>query len=282
VPIFSLDSGLVFERSLDFRGEAWTQTFEPRAYYLRVPYRDQDELPLFDTQQIPFSFGELFRTNRFVGADRQMDANNLSLALTTRFLEDATGTERISASIGQIRYFDEQRVQLPNRPPTDYGGSTYAGELDLHLSDRWRVVLDQQWNPNTDRTDLSTLTLQNRFGHDGIVNFSYRYRRDFLEQVDVSAALPIAPGWRLIARENYALADPHPPAGSDGSRTLEGFLGIEHDTCCIAWRLVARHWVRNAEGETDNALYFELEFKGVGSVGQKTDSFLRRGILGYQ
>ena len=282
VPIFSLDSGLVFERSLDFRGEAWTQTFEPRAYYLRVPYRDQDELPLFDTQQIPFSFGELFRTNRFVGADRQMDANNLSLALTTRFLEDATGTERISASIGQIRYFDEQRVQLPNRPPTDYGGSTYAGELDLHLSDRWRVVLDQQWNPNTDRTDLSTLTLQNRFGHDGIVNFSYRYRRDFLEQIDVSAALPIAPGWRLIARENYALDDPHPPAGSDGSRTLEGFLGIEHDTCCIAWRLVARHWVRNAEGETDNALYFELEFKGVGSVGQKTDSFLRRGILGYQ
>ena len=283
VPIFSLDTGLVFERDMQLGDAAWTQTLEPRAYYLRVPYRNQDDLPLFDTQEIPFSFGELFRTNRFVGADRQMDANNLSLALTTRMLEDATGTERVSASIGEIRYFDDQRVQLPGVPPTDYGGSAYAGELDLHLSDRWRVVLDQQWNPNTDRTDLSTVSLQNRFGDDGIVNVSYRYRRDFLEQVDLSAAIPLTPTWRLIARENYALNDPlgTGPRGHDG-RTLERFIGIEHDTCCIAWRVIARHWIRNVEGEADNALYFELEFKGVGSVGQKTDTFLRRGILGYQ
>jgi LPS-assembly protein len=285
VPIFSLDAGLVFERSLTLGGEAWTQTLEPRAYYLRVPYRDQSELPLFDTQEIPFSFGELFRSNRFVGADRQMDANNLSLALTSRLLESASGTERLSASIGQIRYFEDQRVQLPNVPPTDFGGSTYAGEIDLRLSDRWRIVLDQQWNPNTHRTDLSTVSVQNRFGSDGIVNVSYRYRRDFLEQVDVSAAIPLTPAWRLIARENYALnnplASPLDPHGTRG-RTLERFVGVEHDTCCLAWRVIARHWIRNAQGQADNALYFEIEFKGVGSVGQKTDGFLRRGILGYQ
>ncbi|HEY6940189.1 LPS-assembly protein LptD [Dokdonella sp.] len=283
VPIFSVDSGLVFERSLDIGGEAYTQTFEPRAYYLRVPYRDQDDLPIFDTQDVPFSFGQLFRSNRFVGADRQMDANNLSLALTTRFLEDATGVERVSASIGEIRYFDDQRVQLPGVPPTDFGGSIYAGEIDLHLSDRWRIVLDQQWNPNQHRTELSTFTLQNRFGDEGIVNFSYRYRRNFLEQVDVSAAIPLTPAWRLIARENYALNDPlaTDPRGRDG-RTLERFIGIEHDTCCVAWRVIARHWIRSVGGQADDAIYFELEFKGVGSIGQQTDSFLRRGILGYQ
>jgi LPS-assembly protein len=285
VPIFSLDTGLVFEREMHFGDEAWTQTLEPRAYYLRVPYRNQDDLPVFDTQEIPFSFGELFRSNRFVGADRQMDANNLSLALTTRFLDDASGAERLSASIGQIRNFDDQRVQLPGAPLTDFSGSAYAGEIDLHLTDQWRVVLDQQWNPNTHRTDLSTVTLQNRFGDNGIVNASYRYRRDFLEQVDVSAAVPITPSWRVIARENYALNDPlaapTDPHGKDG-RTLERFIGIEHDTCCIAWRVIARHYIHNIEGQADNAIYFELEFKGVGSVGQKTDTFLRRGILGYQ
>jgi LPS-assembly protein len=285
VPIFSLDTGLVFERDLHFGDEAWTQTFEPRAYYLRVPYRDQTDLPVFDTQQIPFSFGELFRSNRFVGADRQMDANNLSLAMTTRFLENASGEERLSASIGEIRYFDDQRVQLPGAPLTGFGGSAYAGEIDLHLSDRWRVVLDQQWNPNTHQTDLSTVTLQDRFGDNGIFNASYRYRRDFLEQVDFSAAVPITPSWRVIARENYALNDPlavpTDPHGKDG-RTLERFIGIEHDTCCIAWRVIARHWIHNVEGQADNALYFELEFKGIGSFGQKTDTFLRRGILGYQ
>ncbi len=285
VPIFSLDTGLVFERSLDIGGDAYTQTFEPRAYYLRVPYRNQDDLPLFDTQQIPFSFGELFRSNRFVGADRQMDANNLSLALTTRFLEDATGTQRLSASIGQIHYFDDQRVQLPGAAPTSYNGSIYAGELDLLLSDRWRFVAEQQWDPNAQRTQVSTFTVQNRFGSDGIFNFSYRYRRGVLEQIDTSAAIPISPSWRLIARENYALNNPQPsPTDPNGTRggNLEAFVGVEHDTCCLAWRVIARRWVYNTQGQSDNALYFELEFKGIGSVGQTTDSFLRRGILGYQ
>jgi LPS-assembly protein len=285
VPIFSLDTGLVFERSLTIGDSPWTQTLEPRAYYLRVPYRNQDDIPIFDTQEIPFSFGELFRTNRFVGADRQMDANNLSLALTTRLLDDATGEEHLSASIGEIRYFDDQRVQLPNAPPTDYAGSTYAGELDLRISDRWRVTLDQQWNPNTDRTDLSAVTLQSRFGDGGVANLSYRYRRDYLEQVDASALVPITPEWRLIARWNYALnnplASPSDPHGTKG-RTLERFFGVEHEGCCVAWRVIARHWIHDSQGDTENAIYFEIEFKGVGSVGQKSDDFLRRGILGYQ
>ena len=285
VPIFSLDTGLIFERSLTIGDEAWTQTFEPRAFYVRVPYKNQDDIPIFDTQQVPFSFGELFRTNSFVGADRQMNANNLSLALTTRMLEDATGEERVSASVGQIHYFDDQRVHLPGQLPTDFAGSTYAGELDLRLTDRWRLTLDQQWNPNNDRTELSAVTLQNRFGSTGVVNFSYRYRRDLLEQVDVSTLIPITPAWRLIARWNYALnepqAPPSDPKGTDG-RTLESFLGIEHDSCCLAWRVIARRWIHNIEGEYENAVYFELEFKGIGSVGQKTDDFLRRGILGYQ
>jgi LPS-assembly protein len=214
-----------------------------------------------------------------------MNANNLSLALTTRLLEDATGDERVSASIGQIRYFDDQQVQLPGVPPTDYAGSTYAGELDLHISDRWRFVIDQQWNPNTDQTDLSAVSLQNRFGSGGILNLSYRFRRDFLEQVDFSTQIPITPAWSVIARWNYALNNPlAPPTDPHGTagRTLERFIGVEHESCCVAWRVIARHWVHNAEGDVDNAVYFEVEFKGVGSLGQKTDDFLRRGILGYQ
>ena len=285
LPIFSLDTGLIFERSLNIGESAYTQTFEPRAFYVYAPYRNQNDLPIFDTQQIPFSFGELFRTNTFVGADRQMNANNLSLALTTRLLEDATGEERLSASIGQIHYFDDQRVQMPGVLPTDYPGSTYAGEIDLRLTDRWRITWDQQWDPNIDRTELSAVTLQNRFGDNGLVNFSYRYRRDLLENVDISTLIPITPTWRLIARWNYALnepqAPPNDPRGKDG-RTLESFLGIEHDSCCIAWRVLARRWIHNIEGESENAIYFELEFKGIGSLGQKTDDFLRRGILGYQ
>ncbi|HNR92135.1 MAG TPA: LPS assembly protein LptD [Dokdonella sp.] len=272
MPIASLDAGLRFERALNLAGGDWTQTLEPRLYYLHVPYRDQDDLPLFDTQETPFSFGQLFRTNRFVGADRQMDANNLTLALTSRLL-DGDGTERLSASIGQIRHFDDQRVQLPGRPATDFSGSAYIGELDLRISDRWRATLANQWNPNSDRTDLSSIGIQNRFGREGVANLSYRFRRDFLEYVDGSVLVPISGAWRFVARWNYSLRD---------NTTLEAFAGIEHDSCCTAWRVLGRRYVHNIEGDATNALYFEVEFKGIGSIGQKTGDFLRRAILGYQ
>ncbi len=272
-PIASLDAGLRFERALNFSGDGYTQTLEPRVYYLRVPYRDQDNLPLFDTQEVPFSFGQLFRSNRFVGADRQMDANNLTVAVTSRLIEDSTGTERVSASLGQIRYFDDQRVQLPGRTSTDFSGSTYVGELDLRISDRWRATFSNQWNPNSDQTDLSAVGIQNRFGNQGVFNLSYRFRRNLLEQADASLLIPLNPTWRLVGRWNYSMFD---------RKTLEAFAGIEHDSCCVAWRLLARRYVHNIERDTTNALYFEVEFKGIGSIGQQTGDFLRRAILGYQ
>ncbi|MEO8011129.1 MAG: LPS assembly protein LptD [Dokdonella sp.] len=273
VPIASVDAGLRFDRPLTFGASDFTQTLEPRVYYLRVPYRDQDNLPVFDTQETPFSFGQLFRSNRFIGADRQMDANNLTVALTSRLIDDASGNERISASVGQIRYFDDQRVQLPGQLGTDFAGSTYVAELDVRISDRWRATLSNQWNPNTDRSDLSAFGVQNRFGDGGVANLSYRFRRDLLEQVDGSMLLPLNSAWRLVARWNYSLRD---------DATLEAFAGVEHESCCVAWRLLGRRFVRNVEGESSNAVYFEVEFKGVGSLGQKTGNFLRRAILGYQ
>jgi LPS-assembly protein len=273
VPIASIDAGLMFERQLSIAGGGYTQTLEPRVYYLRVPYRNQDNLPLFDTQEVPFSFGQLFRSNRFVGADRQMDANNLTVALTSRLIDDSSGNERVSASIGQIRYFGDQRVQLPGVPETDFSGSTYVGELDLRINDRWRATLSNQWNPNTDRTDLSAIGVQNRFGSDGVFNVSYRFRRNLLEQADASVLIPIGEAWRLIGRWNYSLRD---------DKTLEAFAGFEHDSCCVAWRILGRRYVHNVEGDATNALYFEVEFKGIGSIGQKAGDFLRRAILGYQ
>ncbi len=273
VPIASVDAGLVFERDAHLFGEDMLQTLEPRLYYLRVPYRDQSDLPVFDTQPISFDFGQLFRTNRYTGADRQTDANNLTLALTSRLLESDSGVERVSASLGQIRYFDDQRVQLPGQPATDYAGSDYVGQLDLRLSERWRLSLAEQWDPNRDRSDLGTFSLQHRFGREGVLNLSYRYRRDFLEQADIAALVPLNERWRLVGRWNYSLRD---------DKTLEGFFGVEHDDCCTAWRILARHYVHNVAGDSTNALYFELEFKGIGALGQKTDDFLRRAILGYR
>jgi LPS-assembly protein len=272
-PIASVDAGLYFDRATNWFGTPLRQTLEPRLYYLRVPDRDQSTLPLFDTQELSFSFAQLFRPNRYTGADRQMDADQLTVALSTRLIDDAAGGERLRASIGQIRYFDDQSVQLPGVPPTDFDGSAWAAELDLALSPRWRVVAAQIHDPETDRSSVSSVRLQHQFGERGVANLAYRYRRGLFEQLDASAAIPLTANTRLVARWNWSLAD---------SRTLEGFAGVEYSACCWALRVLGRHYVRNIEGETANALFVELELKGLGSLGRRSEDFLRRAILGYR
>ncbi len=286
-PIFDLDAGLVFERPLTLFGTALTQTLEPRLYYLRVPYRNQADLPIFDTQLPSFDFPSLFRSNNFVGADRQSNANNLTLALTSRLIDTSSGDELLSASIGQIHYFSPQRVQLPGVPEVDYSGSDIVGELDLRLNDRWELKWDQQYNPNSrildpqtqmlveslHHTDLSSISVQHRFGAEGTVNFSYSFRRGLLEQVDTSALVPLNANWSLVGRYYYSLMH---------SQLLEAFAGVQYDSCCVAMRVLVRRYI-NVIGQLkpSNGVYFELEFKGLGNTGSRTGNFLRRAILGY-
>ncbi len=287
-PIFDLDAGLIFERPLTLFGSALTQTLEPRLYYLRVPYRNQADLPIFDTQLPSFDIPSLFRSNSFVGADRQSNANNLTVALTSRLIDAASGDELLSASIGQIHYFSPQRVQLPGVPEVDYSGSDLVGELDLRLNDNWELKWDQQYNPNSrildpqtqmlvenlHHTDLSSVSVEHRFGAEGTLNFSYRFRRGLLEQVDTSALLPLNANWSLVGRYYYSLMH---------SQLLEAFAGAQYDSCCVAMRVLVRRYI-NIIGQLkpSNGVYFELEFKGLGNTGTRTENFLRRAILGYQ
>ncbi|HEX7349055.1 MAG TPA: LPS assembly protein LptD [Rhodanobacteraceae bacterium] len=273
LPIFDVDGGLIFERQVKLFGTEYTQTLEPRAYYLYVPYRNQNNLPLFDTQPLTFDFWQLFTTNSFAGADRQMNANDLSLALTTRFL-DPDGVEKLSASIGQIRYFTPQKVTLyANGKQVDFAGSDYVANLTIALNDNWRLTTSQQWNPNTDETDVSTVGLQRRLWGDGIVNFDYRYRRGLLEQADVTTEIPIGNEWKLVGGYTYSLRD---------RQAIDTFGGLEWDSCCTAVRILSRHYVYDYKGDTDDAIMFEIEFKGLGAYGQRAGSFVRNAILGYQ
>jgi LPS-assembly protein len=294
LPIASLDSGLVFDRTTSLFGTSYTQTLEPRLYYLYVPYRNQNNLPLFNTSLMSFDYWQLFSSNQFSGADRQMNANDLTGALTTRFL-DENGVERFSASFGQIRYFTPQRVQLPNgastvAPSTDWPGSDYVVQLNVQLSDRWRVNSSYQWNPNIHRTDVGYMELQRRLGTDGIFNLSYHYRRGLLEQYSASVVYPVSDRWRLVGAWTYA----RPVKGLTTSLvgTIDALAGIEYDSCCVTLRLVDRSYVNQSyygfgpapadSSLRDNAIMFEVVFKGLGSSGEQIDTLLHRDILGYQ
>jgi LPS-assembly protein len=282
LPIASLDSGLIFERDTSLFGSNYTQTLEPRLYYLYAPYRDQSNLPLFDTTLMSFDYWQLFSPNQYSGADRQMNANNLTAAVTTRLL-DESGVERLSLSFGQIRYFTPQKVPLTGTTATDFAGSDYVVELGSQLSDDWRLNGSYQWNPHSRQTDMGTVELQRRIGLDGVLNFSYRFRRSLLEQYDASVVYPVSDRWRLLGHWTYSVMD---------KRTVEAMAGIQYESCCVKLSLLGRHYVNGYDGlvpitttanpGTNNAIMFELEFKGMGAFNGQTETYLRRGILGYQ
>ena len=272
LPVASLDAGLFFDRDTAIAGTSFLQTLEPRLYYLRVPYRDQSGLPLFDTRPMTFSWGQLFRDNRYTGADRQTDANQLTLALSTRLLRQSDGREKFSASLGQIRYFDQSRVTVPGETPVAEGKSAWIADASYAVNDRWSIGGSYQWDPKFRRKDLASVRARYLVGDDGVVNFGYRYRRNLLEQVDLNFLYPLSPAWSLVGRYYYSTRQ---------RQLLEGIAGVQWDSCCMAVRVVARRSLHNRLGELGNSLQLEIELKGLGSAGPDTESRLRRAILGY-
>ncbi len=278
LPIASVDAGAYFERSFNWGGGDYMQTLEPRLYYLRVPYRDQDHLPLFDTRELTFGWTSLFRDNRFGGADRQTDANQVALALTTRILSAADGRERLSAGIGRITYFDQPRVTLFGGPPTaSDNGSVWVATMDLAVSDWWSLGATHQWNPDNQHTELSSVRTQLRLHKGTIINAAYRFRRASLtqpplEQTDLSFVIPVNNNWNLYGRWNYSLRD---------NQTIEALAGFEWNSCCVAVRLLGRQYIRNFESRQNLGLYLEIELNGLGSFGRDTSRLLDNAILGY-
>jgi LPS-assembly protein len=285
-PVLSLDGGLIFDRPFqaDWLGvSSGTQTLEPRLFYLYVPYRDQDDIPLFDSSQMDRDYDWLFRRNRFTGADRMGDANQLAAALTTRLIDGPSGRERLRASVGQIQYFEDRRVTLyPDAPPETWDNSGLIAQGLLNLSSRWAVQGVVQLEPARGDIQRTAFDLRYNANPRQLVNVSYlldRYQPDLslgdqIHSVDVSLLWPLAPQWRVLARWNQAL---------NVDRNLETLAGLEYEDCCWAVRAVARQY-RNTPVEIDaqNAFYLELELKGLSRLGTGLENVLRNSIVGYQ
>ncbi|MFT7234655.1 MAG: LPS-assembly protein, partial [Methylophagaceae bacterium] len=279
MPIASIDSGLFFERDVAFFEGNYIQTLEPRAFYLYVPERSQGDIPVFDSSLRTFNFGQLFAYDRFSGTDRVGDANQLSLALTSRVLDAQTGREKFRASLGQIKYFRDRDVTLLNGSEGTRSGSDFVAEVAAEVAQNWTARGEMQWGQNWDASNFSAMQLRYR-GDDGkILNVSHRYRRDGistlegLEQVDISGRLPINKQWSLVGRYYHSISD---------SALLEGLAGVEYESCCWSTRLVVRDFINDISASNRNlAILVQVELKGLGNFGQETDSLLEQSILGF-
>ncbi len=270
---FSLDGGLFFERPVTLGTRSFTHTLEPRIFYLKTPFKDQSDLPIFDTTKPDFGFASLFRENRFSGSDRVGDADQLSVALTTRLLDADTGREQLRAGIGQIRYFRDREVQLPGSPIATRDHSDIVGELAVELPHHWSLNMTTQRDPDMGRSVKNSLRLQYRPSNQRIFNVSYRFQRDQLEQTDFSFRWPLGERWHSVGRWNYSLRN---------ERDLETFLGVEYESCCWAMRLVGRRYLNDDDGTYNNSVMLQIVLKGLARFGGGVEGVLERGILGYE
>ena len=279
IPISSVDAGLVFERDLKVADTPVTQTLEPRAYYVYVPYRKQDDAPVFDTAQDDFNFSQLFSDNRYIGNDRIGDANQLTLALTSRFLDGVTGGERLRLAVGQRFYFADQRVNL-NEPLRSASTSDFLGSAEGRLSDAWSLASLLQYN--FDGQQVERLDAGFRYtpsiGH--VFNATWRYTRATsdptsglgeIKQIDLSGQWPVADNWTLVGRWNYSLSD---------SKILEAVAGIEYNRDCWVLRVVGQRLTTTTQQAT-TSVFVQLELSGLARVGTSPLELLRRSVPGY-
>ena len=271
VPIASLDTGLYLERSMK-SAERRVQTLEPRLLYVHVPFREQSDLPVFDTIVPDLNLVQLYRKNRFLGVDRIADTDQLSVGVTSRIIDVDSGRELMSATIGQALYLSEQRVTLPGESPIVSDSSDYIAEVRFLLYENLNFDVGHQWSGGDGGTTQSEARLQYRPQSNKVLNLAYRFRRQSLEQGDVSWSWPLSQTWNFVGRYKYSFRD---------DKALEQFYGLEYESCCWGLRLVGRRFISTRDGTRDSSIGLQLVLKGMTSVGTKADRLLERGILGY-
>jgi LPS-assembly protein len=269
LPVSSVDTGMKFERAAG-RDKDWMQTLEPRMLYVHAPFEEQTDLPVFDTILPDFNLVQLFRKYQFVGPDRIADTSQLSFGVTTR-LVDESGVERLTATLGQTRYLDDQHVSLPGTAPNESNASDYVAEMSIGR-EIWNLDVGYQWNSSTDTTARAETRFEIRPQEDRLFGFGYRYRPGFIEQGDVSVVWPAADKWRVIGRYSYSFLEDEP---------LEQFVGWEYEACCWRFRMIGRRYVSRTTGEQDSAISIQLELKGLSQGAPTPEELLDRGILGY-
>ena len=313
LPITSLDASLFLEQDLNLGSTKFLHQLHPRLFYVYIPHKNQSDIPLFDSSENDFSFYQLFRENRFAGGDRIGDTNQITAALTSSFVDAATGRERLRLSIGEIFYFQDRKVRLLGREcaqldildtrcvPQTKDFSNVIGELAAPLTDDLYFKGTVHWDPVDKKIRRRQAELQYHDENNVIINLGYRFRDDdvefndnqpninsinnrtdtFINQIDGSFHLPIIEDWSIIGRMQYSF---------ENNIILDSFLGFEHDNCCWRLRIMGRHFINDFSNRTNqenshanNAVFFQLEMKGLASFGnKKVGKFLERNIKGYR
>ncbi len=270
VPIYSLDLTGVFQKT--WKNGRYLQTLEPRILRVYIPYRNQDDFPIFDTIVPDMNGIQLFRKNRYVGQDRLGDTSQISYGITTKVVDANNGNSLFGLTLGQIRYFKDRKVALPSESKLTQDSSGYMAMMNMKINKNWSVKLGHMWNTHSNTSMKTTARFQYKSKQSEIFNVAYRYRRNMLKQLDASFSWPVRDHWNVVGRYNYSILD---------RKVLEQFVGLEYESCCWGIRVISRKHLAYRNGDTDTSFSIEFVFKGLSDIGDPVENLLDRGILGY-
>jgi len=271
VPIASVDSGVTFERPLDWFGTALTQTLEPRLYYLYIPERDQSQIPVFDSALSDFNFAQIFSENRYVGGDRINDANQITGMLTSRLLDPDNGAEILRASFGQRLYFTTQHVGLPGEVLRNDRQTDLLGAFSGRVLPKTYVDAGVQYNTRLGQMERFNISGRYQPEPGKLLNTGYRYTRNQLGQFDISGQWPISGGWHGVGRYNYSTRE---------KRLVESVAGLEYDGGCWVGRVVVQRLATQTQ-RVNSSFFFQLELNGFARLGSNPLELLKRAVPGY-
>ncbi|HCW1434518.1 TPA: LPS assembly protein LptD [Escherichia coli] len=300
MPQFKVDGKMVFERDMEMLAPGYTQTLEPRAQYLYVPYRDQSKIYNYDSALLQSDYSGLFRDRSYGGLDRVASANQVTTGITTRVYDDAA-VERFNISVGQIYYFTESRTGDDNitwENDDKTGSLVWAGDTYWRISERWGLRGGIQYDTRLDNVATSNTSIEYRRDEDRLVQLNYRYAspeyiqatlpnyystyeqfKNGISQVGAVASWPIADRWSIVGAYYY---------DTNANKQADSMLGVQYSSCCYAIRVGYERKLNGWDNDKqhavyDNAIGFNIELRGLSSnYGLGTQEMLRSNILPYQ
>ncbi|WP_435947172.1 LPS assembly protein LptD [Dryocola sp. BD586] len=296
LPQFKMDGKLIFDRDMDSVA-GWTQTLEPRAQYLYVPYKDQSNINNYDSSLLQSDYNGLFRDRTYGGLDRIASANQVTTGLTSRIYDDAS-IERFNVSAGQIYYFTQSRTGDDNinwEKDKQTGSVVWAGDTYWRVTDRWNLRGGLQYDARLDNVATGNGVIEYRRDVDRMVQLNYRYAspeyiqatlpsfatasqyKKGISQVGMTASWPVVDRWSVVGAYYY---------DTNAQQVADSLLAVQYSSCCYAIRVGYERKINGWEdnqSKYDNVFGFNIELRGLSSnYGLGTQQMLRSNTLPYQ
>ena len=283
IPSFKVHSGINLERDVDFMGSGYRQTLVPQIQYLYVPYQDQSAIGLYDTTLLQQDYYGLFRDNRYSGYDRIADANQITLGISSSFLNHK-GQEKLRFAIGQNYYLSQSKTTLTSDNDTDeeISRSSLIGEFDVNFENDYFLHAGLEWNSDNNIIERANTTLEKRWAYNTFMQLSYRYYKqaedaewyDVVNQIGSKVNWSINTQWTTFASYYYDV---------EYNNTFETIVGIKYQSCCWAFGLTYdEHMLPNLltqdNIDTERSIGVTIELMGLGGVGEATSD---QGLFDY-